>query len=62
MANPKIRIDDAIMEELLNEPSVRKHVLKMRPAELVMFKQLLVAQGTYGRYAEERKPKRKRHK
>jgi hypothetical protein len=61
MKSQTLPVDEKIMNELLSQPDVSKHVLKMTPAELTMFKQLLVTQGTYARYVEECKKKRKRH-
>lgn len=46
--------DEAIMNELLSQPSIRKHVLKMKAGELKFYKQLLVSTGVYARYCAER--------
>lgn len=46
-------IDEKILEKLLNEPSVKPQVDKMTPAELRLFKELLVSQGIYARYVKE---------
>jgi hypothetical protein len=47
--------DEAIMNELLSKPGVRKNVMKMTAGELEYFKKLLVSQGVYAQYVKERK-------
>lgn len=49
--------DEKIMNELLNQPSVRKKVAKMTPETLEWYKSLLVSSGIYARYVKERKEK-----
>jgi hypothetical protein len=44
-----------IMRELLDQESVKEYVDKMTPEELAFYKELLVSQGIYARYAKERK-------
>lgn len=50
----KITYDPKIMGKLLEEPEVKKFVAKMTPQELDWYKELLVSQGIYGRYCQER--------
>jgi hypothetical protein len=47
-------IDETIMNELLEQPGIKENVEKMTPAELDYFKTLLVCNGIYAQYVEER--------
>lgn len=53
----RVEYDEAIMNELLAQPEVQKSVLRMTARELEFFKRMLVAQGTYARYVQERESK-----
>lgn len=53
----KIEVDPKIMEELLNKPDIKEHVEKMTPATLAWYKVMLVQQGIYQKYVEEREAK-----
>lgn len=56
-------VDEKIMQELLDSPSVKKNVAKMTPEVLAYFKELLVKQGVYARFVQEKKDAaRKRHR
>lgn len=46
----KPKYSPVIMNELLNEPTVKEKVDQMTPDEVKMFKDFLVTQGTYARY------------
>jgi len=52
-----LKYDSEIMQELLDQPSVKKSVVKMTPAELDMYMGLLVKRGVYARYASDRQNK-----
>ena len=43
-----------IMDELLSQPGIKENVAKMTPAELGLYKRLLVSQGIYAQYVLER--------
>ena len=45
------------MKELLDQPDVKEQVKQMDPETLKWFKELLVSQGVYDRYAKEREVK-----
>ena len=47
------KVNEAMMAKLLQEPEVRKSVLKMTANELAFFKKLLVNRGIYARYVKE---------
>jgi hypothetical protein len=47
--------DLEIMGELLKQPEVAENVKDMKPKTLEWFKELLVSQGIYAKYVEERK-------
>lgn len=51
---PRIKVDPAIMAELLEQPDVKEHVAQMSPEQLTWYKDLLVSQGIYARYVKER--------
>ena len=51
------KIDNEIMQKLLNEPGVKENVEKMTPDELKFYKKLLVDQGIYAKYVREQKQK-----
>jgi len=45
------------MDELLNQPKVKKEFKKLTPEMREWFKKLLVKQGIYAQYVKERKGK-----
>jgi hypothetical protein len=47
--------DSEIMDELLKQPDVAENIKYMTPDTLEWFKELLVSQGIYAKYVEERK-------
>ena len=49
------KTDEKILSELLEQPGVKENTAKMTPAELKLFKKLLVSQGIYAEYVKERK-------
>jgi hypothetical protein len=54
-ANKKNKtVDPVIMADLLREPDIKIYVDKMTPAELDMYKDLLVTTGIYAQYVKER--------
>ncbi len=53
MPGRKVKVDPAIMNELLEKPEIAKQVKAMNPETLRAFKQLLVSEGFYQRYVEE---------
>lgn len=53
MRHRKIKVDPEIMQSLLDEPEVRKHVERMTQGELELYKKLLVSQGIYSQYVKE---------
>lgn len=50
-----MKVDPAIMQELIDQPGVRENVEKMTAKELEWFKEVLVRQGVYAQYVKERK-------
>ena len=56
-------VDPGIMQELLDSPGVKENVAQMSPQVLAYFKELLVKQGVYARFVQEKKDAaRKRHR
>lgn len=56
-------VDPKIMQELMESDGVKENVEKMTPEVLKYFKDLLVRQGVYARFVQERKQAaRKRHR
>lgn len=49
-----IQVDPEIMAELLEQPEVKKEIEVMTPEVLAWYKELLVSEGIYQRYVEER--------
>jgi hypothetical protein len=49
------KIDEKIMEELLQQPGIKETVAEMNPETLAFYKELLVSQRIYARYVKERK-------
>lgn len=47
-------VDPVIMAELLEQPEIAKNVYRMSPSVLDWYKQLLVSEGIYQRYVNER--------
>lgn len=57
-----MKINEKIMQELLDSPGVKENVAQMTPEVLTYFKGLLVKQGVYARFVQERKQARNRHR
>ena len=54
----KRKVDQNILDELINTPEVQKAAENMTPEERVLFRQLLVTTGIYDRYVKERNGRR----
>lgn len=48
-----MQVNDKIMNQLLAQPAVAKHVAKMTPDELDFFKKMLVKTKVYAKYVAE---------
>lgn len=53
-------VDEDIMFELLQQPNVRKETASMTAETLAWYKELLVSQGIYAQYVQEREAQRGR--
>lgn len=51
-------VNKEIMQELLDHPDVKRNVEQMTPAELNLFKRLLIKNGIYDQYVKERERER----
>lgn len=49
-----IKVDPKIMAELLAQPGVKENVALMKPETLAFFKETLVSEGIYARFALEK--------
>lgn len=49
------KVNQKILNELLEQPGVKENVEKMTPVELSWYKALLVSQGIYANYVKERR-------
>lgn len=52
-----MNIDEQIMTELLSQPEIFENVSKMTEKELEFFREMLIKQGIYARYCQERNEK-----
>lgn len=59
MPKPKRKpeVDEAIMDELLAQPGIAEFVVNMTDEERAWYRDLLVREGLYARYVEERERK-----
>lgn len=48
------QVDEAVLQELLNTPEVKKDIEGMSPDTLAWYRDLLVAEGIYDQYVKER--------
>lgn len=48
------QVDETILQELLSTPEVKKDIEGLSPAMLAWYRDLLVSEGIYDRYVEER--------
>jgi len=48
------KVDEKIMDELLNTPKVKAETQYMTPETLSWYRDLLVSEGIYDRYVKER--------
>lgn len=53
----KAQVDPEIMAELLRQPEIAKEIAGMPPDVVDYYKELLVSQGIYDRYVQERQQK-----
>jgi hypothetical protein len=51
------KVDEKIMQELLDQPGIREKVAEMSPEMVEWFKELLVSQGIYIRFVSEKQDK-----
>lgn len=51
----KNKVDETIMQELLDTPKVKAEVEKLSPEALEWYRELLVSEGIYDQYVKERK-------